>query len=379
MRKLFLIGLCTSLFFISGCWDTKEVQSLNFITTLGIDYKDDQYIAYAQLVDFANIATQEGPSQRNEGKVWVGEGKGRTLSLAFNDLYRTSQQRSLWTHLKAIVLSENILNDKLEDTFNSLLHFGELRYTPWIYGTSEDLVSVLSSTTILNQSIQSIESFEPLSLYRQNSEYEPLRLHVLTDGFREPATTVFIPSLSNINDTWTEGGSEKPPMLHFNGLYVISRKKNRGRVSGLEADGARYVNYRKMQQYPLDLNPEEIEAPVLMIKNPNSVIKVHSSNSSNVKFNISVEVTGSILEDQMLDPDNLIKSKAEQRLEQKIRYTFDKAKEKNIDIYGLEEHLYRRQNELWRKIAKGREHPVTQFELNQVKVNVHILNSNTYK
>ncbi|WDH83217.1 hypothetical protein PUW24_10635 [Paenibacillus urinalis] len=84
-RILLLCSLLSLMLLLSGCWSTKEVQSINFITTLGVDYRDKQFIAYAQVVDFANIAKQEGPNQVNEGTIWVGEGKGKTLMLAIYD------------------------------------------------------------------------------------------------------------------------------------------------------------------------------------------------------------------------------------------------------------------------------------------------------
>lgn len=54
---------------LTGCWDSKEVQSINFITAIGIDYADNQYTTYAQLIDFSSIAKQEGPTPREGGQI----------------------------------------------------------------------------------------------------------------------------------------------------------------------------------------------------------------------------------------------------------------------------------------------------------------------
>ncbi|WJH31427.1 hypothetical protein N6H13_13285 [Paenibacillus sp. CC-CFT742] len=210
-RWLSLGGLLMScMVLLTGCWDSKEVQSINFITGIGIDYEDNKYIAYAQLIDFSSIAKQEGPTSREASDIWIGRGEGTTLSMALNDLYQTSQQQTLWTHVKAIVLSKNALNGKLEDIFNTLLHSGELRYTPWIYGTEQNIPDVLSPAALLNQSTQTIELFEPVKLYKQFSSFEPIRLHQLLDGFREPASVILLPSITNRNQTWFNG--DKNPL-----------------------------------------------------------------------------------------------------------------------------------------------------------------------
>ncbi|MFD1130525.1 Ger(x)C family spore germination protein [Paenibacillus provencensis] len=379
MRILLLCFLLSHMLLLSGCWSSKEVQSINFITTLGVDYRDKQFIAYAQIVDFANIAKQEGPNQRNEGTIWVGEGKGKTLMLAIYDLYRTAQQKTLWTHVKAIVLSESVMNEKLEETLNVLLNSGELRYTPWMYGTNEDLQTLLTASSLLNQSVQSIELFEPIALYRQSSEYEPIRIHSMLDGFREPASTVLIPSVATDMETWKQESNKKARMIYFNGIYLISKKKNIGKVSGQEADGARYVSYRKMQQYPLDLQPETNNSQVMLIRNAKSSLSVASRDQHTVTFNISVDAEASVLEDKQLAPDAQLQKDVQRRIAEKIRYTFEQTKAKQMDIYSLEEHLYRKHLDLWKKLSKDKEHPVANYELGEVKVHVHLLNTTTYK
>ena len=60
-RILMLLSMLSLL--LSGCWDNKEVQDINYITALGIDYKDNKYIIYVQMLDFATIAKQESRSQ----------------------------------------------------------------------------------------------------------------------------------------------------------------------------------------------------------------------------------------------------------------------------------------------------------------------------
>ena len=65
-RILMLLSMLSLL--LSGCWDNKEVQDINYITALGIDYKDNKYIIYVQMLDFATIAKQESskPTEKRQ-------------------------------------------------------------------------------------------------------------------------------------------------------------------------------------------------------------------------------------------------------------------------------------------------------------------------
>ena len=283
---------------LTGCWDSKEVQSINFITAIGIDYVDgSRYIAYAQLIDFSSIAKQEGPTSREESDIWIGRGEGTTLSMAINALYQTSQQQTLWTHVKAIVISKNALDGRLEDIFDTLLHSGQLRYTPWIYGTDQNIAEVLSPSALLNQSAQTIELFEPMKLYKQHSAFEPIRLHQLLDGFREPASVILLPSITNQNQTWFNG-DKTPSLIRMDGFYVISNGKNQGKISGSEADGTRYVNYDRVYQYPLYVYKNGAKSPELTLRlnHPKVTIQARKEGNS-VIFDLVTSVKSTITED----------------------------------------------------------------------------------
>ncbi|MDT9722898.1 Ger(x)C family spore germination protein [Paenibacillus sp. ClWae2A] len=368
------------LILLTGCWDSKEVQSINFITAIGIDYVDNQYIAYAQLIDFSSIAKQETPTSRETRDIWIGRGEGTTLSMAINDLYETSQQQTLWTHVKAIVLSKNALEGKLEDIFNTLLHSGQLRYTPWIYATEQNIPEVLSPSALLNQSAQTIELFEPMRLYKQHSGYEPIRLHQLLDGLREPASVILLPSVSTRNETWFNG-DKTPPLVRMDGFYVISKGKSQGRVAGADTDGTRYVNYKRVHQYPLYVYGNGGKTPdlTLMLRHPKTSIKARKQGDG-VIFDLVTSVKSSITEDHGASrTPHAMEQEAEKQIESQIRDTFEKNKSRKIDSYGLVEYLYRHNLPLWEQEVAQRADPLERFKLGKVEVHVDILNASTYK
>lgn len=376
-----MIGLLVGcLILLTGCWDSKEVQSINFITAIGIDYVDNQYIAYAQLIDFSSIAKQETPTSRETRDIWTGRGEGTTLSMAINDLYETSQQQTLWTHVKAIVISKKALDGRLEDIFNTLLHSGQLRYTPWIYATEHSIPDILSPSALLNQSAQTIELFEPMRLYKQHSGYEPIRLHQLLDGLREPASVVLLPSVSTRNETWFNG-DKTPPLVRMDGFYVISKGTSQGRVAGADADGTRYVNYESVPQYPLYVYGNGGKTPdlTLMLRHPKTRITARKQGDS-VTFDLVTSVKSSITEDHGAPRSpHAMELEAEKQIESQIRDTFEKTKSRKIDSYGLVEHLYRHNFPLWQQEVSQRADPLERFKLGKVEVHVDILNASTYK
>ncbi len=68
-------------FFLTGCWSKYEVQNMNYVTAVGIDYADGQYIIYAQLLDFSTVAKLEGQQKSEQPPIWIGIGKGISVSV----------------------------------------------------------------------------------------------------------------------------------------------------------------------------------------------------------------------------------------------------------------------------------------------------------
>ncbi|MFK9116608.1 hypothetical protein ACJEBK_06925 [Peribacillus frigoritolerans] len=70
MFRICKIWLTLHLFlFLSGCWDEKTIQDFHYITAIGIDFKDGEYIVYTQLVDFAAVAKTEAKADASSSRI----------------------------------------------------------------------------------------------------------------------------------------------------------------------------------------------------------------------------------------------------------------------------------------------------------------------
>ena len=97
---------------LAGCWDTNEPERMIYVHGLGVDYKDDKYNVYLQIVNPSLLAKSEASGGDTDVKVAVGRGTGETINEAFFDAYRSSQRNIFWGHLSFIVFSENVLKKK---------------------------------------------------------------------------------------------------------------------------------------------------------------------------------------------------------------------------------------------------------------------------
>ncbi|MGE6600200.1 hypothetical protein ACQKEY_00515 [Lysinibacillus fusiformis] len=113
---------------LSGCWDVSEPQKMYYVQGVGVDYKDNQFEAYIQLVNFATVTkTEQSNPQMSPSE--IGKAKGKTIEEAIYKLYRSVDQEVYWGHMTYIILSENsIQNENIIAVFDTFLRFRETRY-----------------------------------------------------------------------------------------------------------------------------------------------------------------------------------------------------------------------------------------------------------
>ncbi|WP_178023737.1 Ger(x)C family spore germination protein [uncultured Paenibacillus sp.] len=364
---------------LTGCWDLKEAQHINFVTALGVDYMEGRYIIYAQLLDFADIAKQEGKVETGSGNVWIGKGEGKTIDEALSSLYPASQQQTLWTHVRAIVFSKALLDNRLPESVNGLIQTRDLRYTPWVFGTDKEIPDIFSSISLLNESVLNSELLDPEEIFRQYSFIQPIRVINLMDGVKEPAVTKMLPLISWTDEVWKAEG--KPaPQVRLVGAYAIAQGKNRGLIDSSMLQGARYVAFKKMIKYPVSMIMEDGSPVTLIIIHSDPDIRI-GAGSDHIPVHLRVHIKAYISESGKAGGVTAanIKALAEKKIVQDIRRSFTAAKAKQIDLYNLEEKLYRYDQARWKQLRSRGKPLISLMELDKVTSEVTIVHSSSYK
>ncbi|MFM9332307.1 Ger(x)C family spore germination protein [Paenibacillus mesotrionivorans] len=369
------------LLVLPGCWDMREAQNTNFITAIGVDYAQDHYVVYAQLIDFTSIAKREsGDAQSKSGSkaIWVGKGEGKSMMAALNHIYDSSQQQTVWTHVKAVILSESVMKSKMDEVFSSILRSREMRYTPWIYGTRDSMEDLLSSMTLLNLSAQTTVMFEPTSIYRQSSDVEPIHLQRLMNGIREPASTVLVPSITSQNRIWTNAGKQ-PPLSRTDGLFVVSKNTLQGYVPESKIRGTRFVKFYRVFRYPMTVNLPDSGNVLLLIRNPRTSMDINPEGEE-LQVTINLITRANMIEkntDETVSFQDITEAGI-QKIKDEIKASFEQGQRENMDLLGLEEELYRKQNAVWKAAHDSGEPLLPRFKLKEVQVKLEINHANTY-
>jgi len=375
-RRIKVACLIASMLLLSGCWDAKSIQDVNYVASLGLDYREGQFLIYAQMLDFSNVAKQEGGGER-KASIWVGTGKGRSVRQAMDAIYATSQQLVFWGHVSSIVFSESALRQGLDHhLIDALIRFREMRYTQWVYGTKEPIEQLFHVVPFFNLSPLSSILNEPEGTYRQRSTLKPIRLQRFISSVREPGETVLLPTLGIDKSTWKK--DKKPdPKLYMDGVFAIEQSRevvwlDRSRISGL--------HWMDEQAKLLQLAIGEHGRMQALLTVDRAKHKLQAkATPDKLVLDIEVEATGKIAELLEEVPVGFIRTQAEAKVEQEIRQTFDYAMKKGVDIYRGEHVLYRKHFPQWSKLTDHGERRISDIELGDVKVKANITQSGMYK
>ncbi|MCQ6557791.1 Ger(x)C family spore germination protein [Paenibacillus mendelii] len=374
--KLYL-GLLL-LFVLSGCWSSKTIQHMDYATAIGLDYKDGFYITYIQVLSFSQVAKTETMEIGKSIPVWVGKGQGKTVSEALSSLYRTSQLRVYWGHVRAIVFSDAFARNKqaLQQAYDSINRYREIRYNILVYGTKEPLPKILTQQSILNLSPLDTILDSPQDSYEQQSEIAPQYAFRVISEINEPMRATYLPTLATTDESWTENEKKKSMFLN-DGAYIMQNKEFKGWFSLDDLIGSKWME-KRTKRFLINVPAGDNPHIAISLNNPRYRIKPYIDKNE-VKFNIDVRIKGNV--EEMTENYSISKLEAEAAavVRSQILHTYRKGLPNQTDILNLLGVFYRNQPREWQRLNKMNKIVLKEDTLNKISVKITLIHTGKYK
>lgn len=353
---------------LAGCWDIKNIRDLNYVSAIGLDYVDDQYVVYVQLFNFKNIASNEGNPSGDTLAEWTGKGTGETLELALDYLYQSAEKPLFLGHIKAIVYSERILEKDVETSFDLLDRYRELHYDIWTFGTKEDIEALFAVQPFFNASAFDILMYNPKETYKQSSYISPVNLREFIRKYEESGATVLLPHLSINEADWSEN-QKKKPTLQIDGIFAIHRENESIYLKKDLLRGLRWTSEETIQS-SLMIQQDNKPIAVLSVKKPKVRIEAHIESDQPV-YSVQVEAYAEVSEMIQNISREELQREAEQAIKKQIQDTYIQTVKKQQDIYNLEHILYRKHNKIWKELDMNEFH-LKENSLDKIEVSLFI-------
>ena len=343
-RIKFLILLLPLL---SGCYNYRELNELGITTAVSIDYKDNNFYVIAEVI---NPIKQQDASSSNNSPFVNYNSSSSSLQDAFRKVVLESPRQLYAAQLEIIVLSEEVVNNHLEEVLEYFARDPEARTEiKIIVAKTEDSTKAITLQTLLT-SLSSSNIINSLDLQSKvlGMAY-PVTLNELLNMYINPYEEVILPSMTLYGNP--EIGDEKEnittsspkAIVKIDGSTITKDNKILGYLDLEESKILNLINGKlketiiKMNYYDgyIIFEPNRIKVSrELDIKN--NIIKINISGYSKTK-----EIQSNI---NLKDPKEVKKlNKAlNMELEKKITDTFNSIREKyGTDVFGFQELYYR--------------------------------------
>ena len=343
-RIKFLILLLPLL---SGCYNYRELNDLGITTAVSIDYKDNNFYVIAEVI---NPIKQQDASSSNNSPFVNYNSSSSSLQDAFRKVVLESPRQLYAAQLEIIVLSEEVVNNHLEEVLEYFARDPEARTEiKIIVSKTEDSTKAITLQTLLT-SLSSSNIINSLDLQSKvlGMAY-PVTLNELLNMYIDPYLEVVLPSMTlygnyEIGDEKENITTSSPKaIVKIDGSTITKDNKILGYLDLEESKILNLINGKlketiiKMNYYDgyIIFEPNRIKVSrELDIKN--NIIKINISGYSKTK-----EIQSNI---NVKDPKEVEKlNKAlNMELEKKITDTFNSIREKyGTDVFGFQELYYR--------------------------------------
>ncbi|MFC3769203.1 Ger(x)C family spore germination protein [Paenibacillus sp. GCM10012303] len=363
---------------LSGCWGMREIEHMNYLNSVGIDYRDGKIVFYGQIISYFNVAKKEGGDPGQKQIISTMKAEGDTFDKAVFNMYTTTQQRVAWSHVKALVFTEQALKKNIiEQVFDVWDRYYENRYTIWIFATKEPIEKVLEAKPAQNISVVYSQLNDPTNVYSQSSVVTPIYLYDFMRTWYEKSQSLKIPYLT-IDENWKENG-KMLPKLQINGIGVFQNGKYKGYIPRIRLHGLRWLT-KKTDRTPLYVkeNGKSADESTLVMENVKPKIKAEVQNGK-AEFKIEVRTKGNI--PQLLQPlsQQKLEKLAAAKIKAEIEQTYMEGLRLDSDLLGLSEALFRSKPKQWHELARNGKLPLEPDSLVSIEVKASILSGGISK
>jgi Ger(x)C family germination protein len=314
---------------------------------------------------------QQKAGGAGEPQMLVSKAVANTFEEAFFEVYRTSQERTIWAHVTSIVLSESALDQGFQHIFDALTRYYEFRLTPWVFGTTESMEDILSQTGFFAKTSLDTVMHNPMRSYEQSSTIRPIKLQRLAREMFEPSQTTYIPSLA-IDQTQWKKNNEDESKLEVNGAFFIQNDHFKGFFTTDQLEGLRWL-ISDTQRASLVVPDENNTEYVLVIKDPvpRTTPGIKGGNPS---FDIVVSMKGYFTnrnENHHLILPQIYKQSIKE-VEDEITALYQLGIENNVDFLNLEHQFFRKHPKEWLTLREDGQLFIDEQSLNEITIHLNI-------
>jgi len=363
VKKIIISAIAISIL-LSGCWDLVESEKLGMITLIGIDSSSNDQI---KLV-LQELSEQKQASGGQQGgvapktPVRIHEAVAPTISEAVEIINASNYHRIYFSHVNAIILSEELVSTKGIGTFIDYFErTPDIRRNVWLLISMEGQFDKIFSTSInLQEGNDTGKIIRGIIANKSKNSFLSANnlgdfLNLFWETGSEPYTSgISLVEIKAGKSIQAAGSSETTNYdLSIGNTAVFKKDKLAGWMDNNESVGLLWVK-GEIKGGRITIRVDEKELSLKIIRMDSDIKPVIADGK--MQMNIRVNVESNIAESQVnLDFTNKqVSEKIENLLAEEVKKqilaALDKTKHLKSDIFGFGNYFFSKYPKAWQQI-----------------------------
>ncbi len=360
-KKILLSFIISTSLILSGCLGSKEINTLAISISIGIDKVDDEYSVTYQILNPKAIASKKSA---NESPVFLYTERGKDLFQIIRRITTFSPRKIYNSHLRMVVLSEEIAKEGIEGLLDFFLRDHEFR-TDFYFAVAKGATAneVLKCLTSL-ESVSGMEMYD--SIKASEKAWAPtkavkimeLTSKLVSDGVNPVLSAVEIVQEEDKSDSIDVLKQSVVNKLKFFGLCAFKKDKFVGYLTENDSKGFNYITGNvKNTVGHLELDEKnKITFEVIEAKSKMKAYMLKGKPAVNVSIKLTVNIAAEVGKYDVSTEKNSEKlnSLVEEKIKEHCEYSIKNTQENlQTDIFGFGEEIHRTYPKLWKKIKNN--------------------------
>lgn len=353
------------LILLSGCWDANELNELAIAVAYGIDKVDEEYLVTAQVVNPGEIEQAGGSTT----PVTVYQENAATLLEAFRRMTTIAPRRIYGSHLRILVIGEELAKEGIGDVIDLLSRDPEIRNDFYIVVSRDvmagDTLQVLTSLEDIpaNKLYAALETSEKNWAPTLTVTLDQLSAHLMEGGMEPMLTGVEVKGKVSTGESKENVTHIEPQtQLQYHGTAVFKEDKLVGWLNDPESKGVHYALNRVKSTIVVVPCESGGKAGIELIDTDAELKAKAINHQPNGSIHIQVEGKVSDVECRKLDLSKKetisdLEKKTEKDIEGKIRDALTVTQgEYESDVFGFGKAIHRSSPAYWKTVEKNWDH-----------------------
>lgn len=345
--------------FLTGCWNSREINTLAITICTGIDKTENGYLVTQQILNPKAIALQKSVL---ETPVILYSEEGKDIFEIYRRMTTECPRKIYNSHLRMVIFGEALARDGIQDVLDLFTRDHEFRtdfYFAIAKGTTAN--KVLSILTPL-EAVPGMELFDSLKI--SEAVWAPTKAtriielvnSIIADGINPVLPGIeIISGAADSNSIDVNKRTNEIKRLKYTGMGAFKEDKLVGWLDENEGKGYSYIvgNVKNTVGYVNYSDNVKITYEVKNVKSKISASMVDGKPEISVEMYVNANVGAVEGQFDVSKPENraILTELPEKMIEKRCRNIISKMQEEyKTDIFGFGEAISRRYPEVWEEI-----------------------------